>query len=303
MKRTRLFLSACLILSALSVWAETPLRVGILPDNDSLPLLAASMQGFFSAAGLEVKLETFRSARDRDSALQAGAIDGAVSDLLAVAFARNAGFEAYAVARTDGDYRLLVSPSSGIASTTDLRGRLVAISRNTIIEYATDRIAAAGGLLPGEFRKVEIPNIPTRLEMLEAGKIDAATLPEPLATTAVLGGAREISSAKKVGLDAGVIVFTGSAISTRSNDIAAFFAAYDRAVAFLDSGLSETELAALYLKAGFPEGSVSNLTLPVYSPSSLPRRTAVDDVLSWLLERGLVSSRFPYDDIVRSVKR
>ena len=57
----------------------------------------------------------------------------------------------------------------------------MAVSKNTIIEYVTDRITAGQNMPDGSLNKVVIPQIPTRLEMLQNGKLAAATLPEPMA--------------------------------------------------------------------------------------------------------------------------
>ena len=44
---------------------------------------------------------------DRDSALQSGNLDGAVSDMLAVAFAKDGGFDVKVTSMTDGSYKLI----------------------------------------------------------------------------------------------------------------------------------------------------------------------------------------------------
>ncbi len=54
------------------------LSIGLMPDTDSLPFLIAEEKGYFADEGLEVDLKQFKSAMDRDSALQSGNLDGAV---------------------------------------------------------------------------------------------------------------------------------------------------------------------------------------------------------------------------------
>ena len=168
------------------------LTIGLMPDTDSIPFIIAAEHGYFAEEGVEVELVPFKSAMERDAALQSGNLDGAVSDLLAVIFARSGGFAVHAVSYTDGSYNLIASPNAGIASAGDLRGKEIAISRNTIIEYVTDEILEVNGLVEQEVSKVVIPQIPVRLEMLQSGNLGAAVLPEPMASVAVASGSRYV---------------------------------------------------------------------------------------------------------------
>ena len=57
------------------------LAVGVMPDIDSVPIIIAQEKGYFAEEGLKVDIQKFKSAMDRDAALQSGNLDGAVSDL------------------------------------------------------------------------------------------------------------------------------------------------------------------------------------------------------------------------------
>lgn len=46
------------------------ITVGKIPDLDSLPFIIAQHNGYFEEEGIEVKLEHFKSAADRYTALQ-----------------------------------------------------------------------------------------------------------------------------------------------------------------------------------------------------------------------------------------
>jgi len=132
MKSKSIFAAFVLAAIIAATSAAAPLRVGVLPDADSLPLLVARAEGIFAAEGIDAELVSFKTAVERDAALQAGAIDGAVSDLLAVAFASRAGFDIKATSLTDGRYGILVSPGSRIPSLAGLAGkRAVSAKRRT----------------------------------------------------------------------------------------------------------------------------------------------------------------------------
>lgn len=69
------------------------ITIGVMPDTDSLPFIIAAEKGFFAEEGVKVNIQQFKSAMDRDAAMQSGNLDGSVSDVLAAAFARSGGFD------------------------------------------------------------------------------------------------------------------------------------------------------------------------------------------------------------------
>ena len=81
------------------------LTVGLMPDVDSLPFLIAQEKGYFKEEGVEGELQQYKSAMDRDAALQSGTLDADVSDMLAVAFAKDGGFDVNVTSFTDGSYK------------------------------------------------------------------------------------------------------------------------------------------------------------------------------------------------------
>ena len=145
------------------------LTIGLMPDVDSLPFIIAQEKGYFKEEGLDIELQQFKSAMDRDAALQSGTLDGDVSDMLAVAFAKDGGFDVKVTSYTDGSYKLIAGASETATDAKGLAGKDVAVSRNTIIEYVTDQILAKAGMTGDSLNKVIIPQIPTRLEMLQNG--------------------------------------------------------------------------------------------------------------------------------------
>ena len=197
--------------------ALKPLAIGLMPDTDSLPFIIAREKGYFDEEGLKVDIQQYKSAMDRDSALQSGNLDGAISDMLAVAFAKYGGFEVKVTSFTDGSYKLIASPNEPAKSAKELAGKDVSVSRNTIIEYVTDQILAKEGMDGESINKVIIPQIPTRLEMLQNGKLAAATLPEPMASIAVHNGCRHITGSDELGINPGVIMFTGEAVKDKND--------------------------------------------------------------------------------------
>ncbi|ADL08101.1 ABC transporter substrate-binding protein [Thermosediminibacter oceani] len=276
----------------------SPLVIGVLPDVDSIPLIIAEAQGYFQEQGVEVRLEHFKSAMERDSALQSGKIDGAVSDILAAAFANDGGFNVKITSLTNGTYKLLTGKEKNINEVAKIKGRDIALSKNTIIEYATDKILEKYGIDPSDVNKVVVPQIPARLEMLQNGKIDAATLPDPLATLAIKNGAKVIESTDKLGINPGVLLFTPEALERKEDEIKAFYKAYNKAVEYLKQNEKSAYIDVVIEKAGFPEEVKDTIVLPEYTKAELPSKEDFDGVMDWLVKKGLIKKAYSFDELV-----
>lgn len=275
-----------------------PLTIGLMPDVDSIPFIIAQEKGYFKEEGITVSLTSFKSAMDRDSALQSGNLDGEISDMLAEAFAKAGGFDTVMTSLTTGSYKLVVNKDETALSIKDLKGKDVAISKNTIIEYVTDKVMVEGGSTSADINKIVIPQIPTRLEMLQNGKIAAATLPEPLATIAVKNGARVLSSSDKLGINPGVMIFTSKAVSGKEKEIQAMYRAYNKAIDYLTKEPMDNYIDLLIEKGGFPSAVKGTLVLPQYKKPVAPNAKDVEDVMTWMQERQLIQKAYSYKELV-----
>lgn len=277
-----------------------PLTIGLMPDVDSIPFIIAQEKGYFAAEGLTVTLESFKSAVDRDSALQSGKLDGAISDMLAEAFAKEGGFDTVITSLSSGSYKLIAGKVEPVKSVRELAGKEVAVSKNTIIEYVTDAIAADSGMAADALQKVVIPQIPTRLEMLKNGKIAAATLPEPLATLAIKDGGHLVSGSDTLGINPGIILFTKKAVTGKEQELQAMYRAYNKAVDYLKQQPQEQYIDLIIEKGGFPPAVKGTLVLPGYKRATAPAEQDVQQVVRWLKERGLITKEYTYPDLVDS---
>ena len=274
------------------------ITIGLMPDVDSIPFIIAQEKGYFKEEGVTVILKPFKSAMERDSALQSGNLDGAISDILAEAFAKAGGFDTVITALTNGNYKLVVNKGETAATIQALKGKEVAISKNTIIDYVTDRIAAEAQLTAADINKTVIPQIPARLEMLQNGKIAAATLPDPLASVAVKNGGKVISTSEQLGINPGVMLFTSRAVKDKEQEIQAMYRAYNKAVAYLAREPLDSYLDLVIEKAGFPQEVKGALVLPKYKQATAPQQKDVDDVIAWMQARQLIQQKYQYADLV-----
>lgn len=274
------------------------LAIGVMPDVDSIPIIIAQEKGYFAEEGLKVDVQQFKSAMDRDAALQSGNLDGAISDLLAVAFAKSGGFDVKVTSHTEGNYKLIAGKNENIASPKDLVGKDVAVSKNTIIEYVTDQILVTNNMKEDSINKVVIPQIPTRLEMLQNGKLAAATLPEPMGSIAVANGCKFITDSEQMGINPGVMMFTAKCVSDKEKELKAFYRAYNKAVKYLNEHPQEEYIDLIIQKSVFPAIAKTALKLPKYREAGLPQEKDVVDCMKWMNSKGLIKQNYSYEDII-----
>lgn len=274
------------------------LSIGLMPDVDSIPFIIAQEKGYFKEEGLNVTLESFKSAVDRDSALQSGKLDGVISDMLAETFAKEGGFDTVITSLSSGSYKLVISKDETATNVQDLKDKDVAISKNTIIEYVTDAILLKSNLASSDIHKMVIPQIPTRLEMLKSGKIAAATLPEPMATLAVKEGGKILNGSDQLGISPGVLLFTTKAVNSKEKEMQAMYRAYNKAIDYLTKEPIENYIDIIIEKGGFPQAVKGSLVLPAYKKAEAPDPKDITSVLTWLRERNLIQKNYSYEELV-----
>ncbi len=306
MKRMLLFLVIIAIAFNLVGCADKPsagpeqkvINFGVMPDVESIPFMIAEKNGYFEKQGVQVNVIHFKSAQDRDSAMQSGQLDGMVTDVLAVVFANEGGFKQKIVARNDGNIQILAGRDSGINSIPELEGRTVGLSTNTIMEYLVDQMLTASQVEPSAIDKVAIPPLPTRLEMLQGGKIDACILPEPLAGVAISDGAKVLASTDEMGNKPGVVAFTEKCLQENPEAVKAIFRAYNDSVAYLQNEPQQNYVDFVIQSQGFPAAIRDSLVLPKYTAATGPDEQVVDQVVQWMKAKNLVKGSHQYNDLV-----
>ena len=287
-----------------SAEASEPIKIGLLLIEDSVPFYVAEQENFFKDAKLDVELIPFLSALERDSALAAGAIDGAISDPVgAILLDRGTGMlkiTALCLGEKpeEGVFAILSAPKSDIINVEQLKNVEIAVSNATIIEYVTDRILEEQGFLPDEIRKIEVKKMPIRMQMLLSGSVQAATLPEPLASIAAGKGAKIIitDSTSLSSLSQTVIVFRTDILKKRRSDIARFFTAYKKGARAINS--SPEKYRGLFVEKGrIPPFLAEKYPIPSYPLPEPFSKSLYDPISEWLKAKGLVSG-IPYKKMV-----
>jgi len=296
--------SLLLIIIAAPVLAAESLKLGLLLIEDSVPFYLADKEQFYTDENLEVELVPFLSALERDSALTAGAIDGAITDPVgALLFDKGRGdikITSLCLGKTpaEGIFAILAAPKSGITTLDELKNVEIAVSNATIIEYVTDRLLEDQGFKPEEIKKIEVKKMPIRMQMLLSGSVKAATLPEPLASIAAGKGASVLitDASSQESLSQTVIVFRSEVLTDRKAEIAQFFKAYKRSVEAINK--DPEKYRGLFVEKGrIPPFLAEKYTIPTYPVPAPFSKSLYAPVSLWLTAKNLVDS-VPYESMV-----
>ena len=283
-----------------------PLVIGMMPAVDSVPLIVAEAEGFYADEGLDVRLELFRDQSYREAALAADTIDATVTDLVNAIRAWENGADYRVLTSTQGIFSVVTAPGSPVRTRADwpsAPARLrTGLLEDSIIFYVAQRMLEQIGLDPQRMEIIPTTQIPVRLEMLVADRLDAAVLPEPVTRMAVAEGAHEIVRTDEVfDWTPGVLLATGTALRQKPAELEALLHAYDRAVEAVNTD-PDRYRAVIVSTAGFPPPTTNTMRLPGYAPAGPPDPRHVADVASWMVSRGLLRSAPPYEEIVSSLR-
>ena len=137
------------------------LNLGTMPAPDSLPLYVAKEKGYFKEEGLDVKLTSFKSPTERDAAISARQLNGAVTDVVALASYVNGKLGWKSATALTGYFGIVTSDSS-VKTVADLKGKTIAtLSRQTPTFYLYQQLKK-NGLSADDVTIKEVPSIPAR---------------------------------------------------------------------------------------------------------------------------------------------
>jgi len=268
------------------------LNVGVMSSMDYLPLAVAQREGYFEKAGVNIKLHKFYSANERDAAFQSGNVDGVVIDFTGAVLQRAGGIDLKLTSKCDAPFYIVAGSQTGIDSLSQLKGKKIAVSQNTVIDYFVDKALASVGLGAADVDKVEINKIPVRFEMLRNNKIDATGLPNPFAFMAESEGDKILTSNAQLGFAITGIMFTQEAIDSKKELIVKMYDVYNQGVEYLKTHTTNDVKEILIDDMGFTEEIVSHTVVSNYTRAGMPSDADIQSVIDWLVARGLIDASF-----------
>ena len=246
------------------------LKVGVMPAVDSAPIFLAAEKGYFDELGIDVEVQIYNNAMNRQSALQSGELDGAMTDVIALVNNVENGFDIKITTSTDGVFPFLINKDyDGSKDVT------VGMMEVSVSNYLAD-ISLEGY----NVEKIYINEIPARLEMVGKGALDMAVIPEPMASKGEMNGLikKVIENTDEFSPD--IMVFTSSAIAEKEEAIKKFHKAYNKAVEVInkDNSLARDILISkLELGAEIKD----NIILPTYNKARVPSEAYLKGIMEW----------------------
>lgn len=276
------------------------LTLGLLPSIDAIPFIIAHEQGFDEQHGVRLNIEMFKSAKDRDVAFQAGKLEGISADLIALAIYNQADLNVKATSTTFGEYALLTG-NDEVQGVKDLQGKSIILSKNTSTQYSVAMMLEQVGISEDDVTVTEVPQIPTRLELLKNKKSDAAILPEPYVTMGQADGLRVLNTTTQAGINPFILAIPQNIIDKKSDEIVAMYAAYDDAVAYLKTHESADYMDIVMDVIGYPKDMKDEITLPDYVPAYQVKDDDIKQAFEWAKKKGLLSKDIKPEEVISDV--
>lgn len=294
MRDKKIFLSLLMLIFSLTLLtgtagaAEMDLEIGIMPAVDSAPILLAREKGYFAEEGLEIKIDVYTNAVNRQTALQTNELDGAMTDLIAFVNNVNNGFPVKITTSTDGSFPILVSKDFKEKEEVEIGMMEVSVSNFLSEQFLGEDY---------KLNKTFVPAIPARMEMVKSGQLEMAVIPEPLASTAELQGLEKRVYKNEYDFTPEAMIFTEKALAEKDKAVAAFHNAYNKAVKEIqqnDSQAREVLIKSLDLPAEIKD----LIDMPEYHLTRLPTEEYLNKVISWIEKTDDSEINIDYNQVV-----
>ena len=315
MMRRLLVLLSLLVLAAVQPAHSALLKLGVLPAADTIVLHVAADEGLFAKQGLEVELIPFQSALELGAAMRAGALSGHFGDIINVLMQNESGSPQAIVATTSHSspdnrcFGLVVSPKSKAQTLADLKGKDIAVSSATIIDFLLAQLLQQEGAAPYFLNRQDIRQIPVRLQMLLSGQIACRVRPgppvppEPLVSLVEAKGARTILNDCKLNTPLAVIALKRDVLD--APDGAQTVAKFREALREAAKRINETPDAyrpIMEAKGLLPKGASANYTMVrfdmTHTPTGLPSEADIKTFADWMKANRILKKDPAYGDVV-----
>lgn len=288
-KNAIILLMAMLVLAGCSSQpkANQTLKIGVMPAVDSLPIFVADQMGIFEDLGLDIEVEVYTNAMDRQSALQSGGLDGAMTDVIALVNNVHNGFDIKVTTSTDGIFPIL--HNEGALEKDSIVAGMMEVS---VTNYLSDEFLAHYNVT-----KEYITDLPARLEMVANGTLDLAVVPEPMASMSALSGLKKSTVEMKDEYSPEIMVFNQSAIDNKTKELELFHQGYN--LALLKISENETQAKELLINTlKLKPEIVDHFELPDFNKVRVPSEEYINKIIKWNNEVLKTEIELDYKDLV-----
>ena len=269
---------------------STALHVALMPCLDCLPIYYAQQTGIYRRLGLDLCILSLQAQMDVDTALLRRRAEVAYTDLIrAMMIQQTDTFDLRVTHATQGALELVTARKHHLRYLSRLKEKMVAVARHSITDYWSDRLTDTARLERDEIFRPQINDIRLRTDMLCAGTMDAAFLPEPYASEARLRGNTSHLDTRELTprLTCFAVASWTLRDSTRKAQMDLLWQGYEQAEEEINAGQRDSVAVWLRQVCLTPDTLVGRIVqdLPQLEPLTKPRQRDIETALQWLESR------------------
>lgn len=216
------------------------LRIALLPCAECIPFYYADSLGIFDSLHVKVKLLTYESAMDADTAFVNGKADIEVTDLVKACLWVGNGDSIKVIMSGDLNMWLCTSPAARIIKVESIREKIIGTTRHSSVDFFTDKILESAKMSELDLNKPQINNMTLRAKMVDLNQYDGAILAEPFASEVEARGAKRLTSTSDLKLNGMMaVVARDSLLKTRNDEIRKIIKAYKIAAEAINSDTTD----------------------------------------------------------------
>jgi len=277
------------------------IKVGSLPRIYDIIAFVAKQENLYEKYGVNAEIVSFRSETEKDNAMLAGQLDGVIEGTFGAINLNKNEQTCQMVGHSvmSRMFELVVTQSSGITEASQLKGKDIATSTGTIMEYALDRLLASKGVDSKDVNLVNVPNMPLRLEMLTQGKLAAALFTSPLSDQAAATGNIILINDQDEQYGGPGLIFSLKALAEKPQGISGFISAWQEAVRMINAD-PEKYRSFIVTSAKVPESLAASYVIPVFPELGLPTQEEYDTINNWMLDHGFITQPVPFERAIQT---
>ena len=271
------------------------LRIALLPVLDCLPFYYAEASGICREQGLKrFELLSFTAQWDADTALLSRTVDGAFMDMVRLHHYRGKGHKLVCVSATDGRWALMTSPTLRAKKVDQLKGRMAAHSRLSASEWLLSECLRKDGVAPKDVFTPQVNDFFLRLSMLKASQVDAAIMPDPQASAAMVAGCRKLNVKGLDTLSTGLLVMNDKVLKKQVavDNLKALLRSYNAAVDTINKYGKDVCRDLLASRYRLSPEAIDTLQLPRYRHAALPSSHRMEAARVYLQKSGRLGRKF-----------
>jgi NitT/TauT family transport system substrate-binding protein len=177
----------------------------------------------------------------------------------------------------------------------------VILSKNTSTQYTVAMMLEQAGLTEDDINITEVPQIPTRLELLKNNKSDAAILPEPFVTMGKAAGLTVLSSTHTAEINPFILAIPQSVIDVKSKEIIAMYQAYNDAVDYMKTHKQDEYIDLIIKEVGYPATLKNEIKVPAYVAANQVDEKQVERAFAWAKTKGLLKKDISPKEVISNV--